>query len=189
MVLTYIQTLKWPVVVFIILFVIYRHIPDLVKRVEEFGVGNAKIKLAPSQSINDSQVDELKADDESTEPAAGTDSTPPDLEAALTSDVARKAFDDFYNIIYGTQLSLLKLLQAYIPDGLTKEDLIPIYNDHKQTTANPYTTFTTYIQFLIDNALVTPMNSKTKKYQLSYIGLYFLNYLQTTGRYILPKPF
>lgn len=191
--LEYIDVLRWPLIVLLGLLMLKPHVPDIIDRLRKFGAGPVSGEFDPPQKQNTDakEVEALTTQEESQKAADGkNDGANEDksLEVQLTSDAAKLAYELVYGLIYGTQLSLLKRLYKNIPDGLSQDQLIDLYEAHRKSVPAPYPSFVHFIQFLIDNSLVL-YDVTDLKYKITNAGVYFLLHLSNTNRYDEFKPF
>lgn len=190
-VLSYIQALSWPVVASAALLMLKPHLREIINRLRKVGVGQTIAELAPpSQRERTSpEVAQLVGEDENKQPAedSSTD-TDASLHNQLTSPQARLAFEQIYNDIFGSQLAILKRLKDHLETGLSKEDMLDLYESHVASKDPAYPSFESFMQYLLDNILVL-YDIEDKRYKLTNAGVYFLLYLSDTGVYQRFRPF
>jgi hypothetical protein len=185
LVLSYLDVLIWPFIVLLLIYVMRPHLPELVRNLRRLSSGKLSAEFGPSQESPGEGAIDLRKSSDSQEPAlelTDQDELDPGVHEALTSDAAKLAFEQVYREIYGTQLTLLKRLANEIPNGLEPSQLRDIYDAHVESTENPYPTFISFVQYLLDNALVL-LDSEDARYKITNAGVYFLRYLHEKGLY------
>ena len=195
LILEYISALKWPVIVLVIILILRPHLPELISRIREFGLGSARAAFDPAQqSQKITSASKLKeVDQEVDEPAVLEEdsSGSEDLQSLLTSPQAIAAYEQTYRVIFGTQLEVLKRLLSYM-NGLGVNGLQDIYNEHRlraiSANSYPYPNLISFMQFLLDNVLVVH-EPDTDLYKLTNAGFYFLKYLMEQGLLSQEKPY
>ena len=181
LILGYISTMKWPVVVLIIFFLTRKYIPDVLESIEEVTAGKFGAKFH-KKTEQDTESPDLPS--EGKEPAQDNPSktAEADLDKLLTSEEANEAYENILSAIYGTQLMILKRLFDNVPNGLLEHQLYDIFKAHKRTDPNPYPSLLHLLQFLLDNSLIL-LDQEDRHYKITNAGVYFLRYLSGTGRY------
>lgn len=193
LILDYVRTLAWPLIALITIMVIRPSLPTLIQNLRRLGgAGMSAEFVPPSQKNGRTELNEqIRESEDSNSPATdinpdtGVDTGTHDL---LTSPGIKLAYNDIYELIYGSQLTLLKRLTKHIPDGLTADELQDIYESHTSTADPHYPSFISFVQFPIDNSLIL-YNTTDRRYILTNAGLYFLIYLHERGLYERFKPF
>lgn len=181
-ILEYVAQLKWVVFALYIFLATRKHIPNIIDRIEEITAWKTGVKLRKPSDQNVPNEDLSKLAD-SKEPAESTpDAETDNLETIFSTPDVKQVFEQLYNSIYGTQLLVLKRLMHQIPSGLKADDLIDFYDAHLKSSINPYQSFQTFIQFLVDQSLVI-YDVKDKKYKITNAGVYFLSYLNDNGKF------
>lgn len=96
-------------------------------------------------------------------------------------------FERTYNLIYGSQLWLLHVLQNS-PHGIGRIELEKYFAQTKQrfNSAFEYWDLTTYLQFLFKKELIE-FDEQTQTYKITNRGITFLSYITNLG-YRLGKP-
>lgn len=177
--LDYVRTLAWPVVVLLIFINTKKYIPAVVDRLEEIAAGKFKAKLRrPAEQEVES--DEIANLEDGKKPAEAFDEDV--IEAQLTTPAAHEAYKLIYDNIYGSQLLVLKRLSTVIPEGMKDSDLQDLYKAHTESSAQAYPSFKHFIQFLIDTVMIL-YDASDQHYKLTNAGVYFLKYLSDTNQY------
>jgi hypothetical protein len=194
LILDYISVLRWPVIAVAVILLLRPHLPELVGRIREFGLGNSRLKFDSSQSQQPTSALDLKeADDEADDPVAPEEDSSggDDLQVLLTSPQAVAAYEQVYREIFGTQLEVLKRLLSYI-GGLGTSQLQDIFDEHRRKAfaagSTPYQNPLSFMQFLLDNILVLH-EPDTGLFKLTNAGSYFLQYLMKQSLLSREKPF
>lgn len=183
-VLSYIDVLRWPIVVLIALTVLKPLLPGLVKRLIKLNAGKASAEFAPPQDV---ESEEVKAITNESSKKSAVGESDKEIEKQLTTPEAETAYEQIYEVIFGTQLSVVKRLKDHLIVGLLKDDLSDLYDAHIRSSDPAYPSFEAFMQFLIDNILVL-YDVTDKRYKLTYAGLYFLIYISNKGQYQAYKP-
>ncbi|WP_131819618.1 hypothetical protein [Mycobacteroides abscessus] len=192
-VLDYISVLRWPLVVLVALVMLRPYLPKLVDRLRKASAGKASAEFAPpDQQIGAKEIESLNKDEENKQPAELATQEDVDEQAALhqilTTAEVKLAFKQIYNEIFGSQLAVVKRLKDYVAEGLTKDQLIDLYDSHVENANSPYPSFESFMQYAIDSILVL-YDAKDKHYKLTNAGVYFLQYLVEKGDYQRYKPY
>lgn len=191
-VLEYIKVLIWPIVVLTVCFSFHAEISHFIRRIIAGKFAGAEVTLAPSQEkANESSLNEKL---EQTQPAGkddiekvieekenaivATTQQKDELQKQLVEKEIELDFERIYNIIYRSQIDLLRSMVVSDHYGLTfitnhfqKENSI-------SAAFNNWNVFQ-YIAFLFNNGLIEQRDNHT--YAVTIKGRAFLQYLNIMG--------
>ena len=181
LILQYIDVLKWPAIVLLVLVLIKPHLPSLMTRITEFafaGMG-AKFKENPQPQPTIEGAEEASAEIEQQTPSGQTSSPPADL---LDNVEVKYLFEKIYRLIFGTQITALKRLADH-HSGLHENDFNNLLEQHRAQLAptnNGYTDVRGLLSYPANNYLLE-LNPSTSVYHLTELGRLFLRYLSDEG--------
>ncbi|WP_295135413.1 hypothetical protein [uncultured Reyranella sp.] len=135
--------------------------PNVPAKPSAFGTGEARIVLPPSTPVQKKVEESIRAD------ARLKDLSPEDQVAALVQAQAavqmQFAFEKTYRIIFGSQLSALRLADSYPTTGIPLKDVEAIFNSAKAhfPEIHKNRTFEQWTQFLVETGLGQAMPAQS----------------------------
>jgi hypothetical protein len=183
--LAYISVLRWPALLAAIVWYYRREIPQLLKRLKIFrfpgGAGAEFSDVVAQAKVPESSEDSGLALgavlQQREEEIARLEQDTQELGDRLARAEIELKFERIYNIIFGSQIRLLKLLDLR-PDGEDRDYIEQFYQDVARTHPDLFRDdhLDRYISFLTDNGLVEYANSKYRITQEGQVFLKFLNH-------------
>lgn len=196
-----IDVLKWPILILIIVLILKKQILELISKIKKIGQGGIAVEIEqqtiaiilekkPVSNVDkalglfreetitffrnavlqETDIQAYKSDGEK-------------AQHLLNYSIAlyiNKHFDMLYNLIYGSQLQILQLLNSnYSNENM--QTLKRFYDIAVETYPNFYTNypFDEYINFLISANLIVEEKTEVK---ITSLGIDFLKYLTETSR-------
>lgn len=190
MLLQYINSLKWVIIVLILIFMTRRKIPGLFDRLQSLQWKDKSAKFSPHDQTEKIEPHSTQGVEEIGPEELQDESSTTDVEELKKQlGIARVEldFERINRLIFGTQINALMLLRSY-PHGLQSNDLEPILQEHKSYTTNPYENVIKFMEFLSRTGLVE-YNQQSGAYILTQKGDVYLQYREVNGLTDIPRPY
>jgi|GEM_PF-6655864 len=179
LVLQYIQSLIWPVIVIVLLTVFHRDISALISRMKSVNTpaGSAEfdaLQKLPEEGVR-TEIEDINKRVEAPTLNASEEDVYNDPEVRLI-------FERIYRDIFGTQFQALNFLAAN-PVPLSASLLSHLYDKHRTllvSDTKPYPNVQAWMQYLVNFGLVE-YNEGADTYQVLSAGLLFLRYMASQG--------
>lgn len=187
--LDFINSLKYPLIIIFFGLFFQKEIRKFLNETEEVSVNKITATRRFSQE-QEGDPDNLRAiSPEALEPLnddgdqSHNDTDEVALESLLNSPEAINEYHRIFRMIWGSQFEALKKLSSY-REGLTADDLNQYLEMHQNRIEHfaGFQTVNDLMAYPVSESLVKyePVN---KTYNLTYAGLYFLNYLRERNLY------
>lgn len=199
-----IKALGWPHLTFlfaiIFIWVFRRQIAELVSRVTNIDKNGVKVAPIPEtqrETQKAEAVQELLL-------AIGDSIVLRDIESRIYEDLKKRGletegatikvlvkhlaaaqiltgFEQIYNLIFGSQIVLLKKLNEVIGQGLTRERVVDHFNYYKELNVDQLGGWSVeeYLKFMLGRTLIVP---KSNVYHITNLGVEFLTWMIRNGR-------
>ena len=190
------KIIAWPLVVYLLFQKFQTEIRVLINEIKlSFSFGDKKLELShkkaealqqlQEESPNPSKIKELEEENKKHK----------DVQAKLLELQENTAsdknafflgyhFEKTYRLIFGSQLSILKLANQY--DKLIDDLALSIYKRTTWATSYPYNE---YIGFLINSGLIGPLNPSDQTYSILPVGKAFIGYLAANNLPLNKQPY
>lgn len=196
---------SWPQLCLIFILLFHKNISSLVDRIKHIGATGIDIdqftrqppaELPEEIETNYNQLTQMKTINESIEFINSYlnhkyQAEPESARKLLVSELANTYFNfrcqGVYNLIFGSQIRLLKDLLTNINSGLSKIQVTEYFNKIAKTYPDQFSTWNidTYLSFLIQAKLVV---LDSESYRITDFGVDFLTWLQRSGLQQENKP-
>lgn len=177
--------ISWPIAVFVLGLLFIRTfkdpISDFFRRIVRGQAYGVRVEAAtPSEQRKEAQESEaFKTPDEVEKYVK---ENPKEVIAQYLRVQNGYWFERAYNLIYGTQISLLEYLQTKGADGDKYVNLVPFYTEFLSRSKFQTTQFADYLAFLAEMRFIEYEGQDTDlKVHITPYGINFLSYIQ--GQY------
>jgi hypothetical protein len=195
-----IDTIKWPILIIIGLFIFRIPIIDLINRITKVGYGSKSIEAKQQITASEKKSEEISHIDrvvglfrpETIEMFREEVSKETEVSKLSTSDekierltnygsllYIMRHFDLLYNNIFGSQIRILEFVNSH--SQITRESVKFIYENAKKNNSKFYENYSydEYLDFLLAYNLI---REDTRILNITILGLDFLKYLTESNK-------
>jgi len=194
------DTLKWPIILLIVILIFRKPLINLINRVTKVGYGNKSLEAKQQATATEKKTEEVSSIDLAVgffrtdtidmfkeaianESKVETLNTPEEKIDRLTNYgcllYIMRHFDIIYNDIFGSQIRILEHVNSH--SGQSKESVKFFYDNAKKNNPKFYENYSyeEYLNFLFNYTLLREDNNILN---ITFLGVDFLKYLTESNK-------